>query len=125
MESIGTYLKRQREIRHVKLEEISLSTKIQPKSLTALEKDDYESLPGYVITKGFVRSYAKAIGLDAEEAMLKCEEYLRTVLKEDPEKKQRIRWASKNRLRMKRWFLFLIVTVFVAVVAYIVTGSSR
>ena len=64
-------------MRKVRLEEIVQATKVNIRCLKALEADDLQSLPGTVFTRGFVRSYARAIGLDPDEAILQLEDYLR------------------------------------------------
>ena len=117
MESIGAYLKKQREMRKVSLEEISRSTKISLKCLKALEEDDLKSLPGEVFAKGFVRSYAKSVGLDADEAELQLAEYLETVSEQDPNK-HKVKWLSPTGLQLKPWVFFALLIVFVVLVAY-------
>jgi cytoskeleton protein RodZ len=67
--SFGERLKRERELREVTLEEITLATRIGPRFLEALENEDWEKLPGGVFNRGFVRSVARYLGLD-EEALL-------------------------------------------------------
>jgi len=53
----------------VSLEEISESTKIGTRSLRALEQEDFEKLPGGIFNKGFVRAYARFLGLDEDQAV--------------------------------------------------------
>ena len=67
MGSFGDKLKRERELRGVTLEEISKATKIGLRALQALEEEHFEQLPGGIFNKGFVRSYAKFLGLDEEQ----------------------------------------------------------
>jgi cytoskeleton protein RodZ len=67
--SIGAKLKQQREKRGITLDEISQSTKISNRFLRALEDDRFDQLPGGIFNKGFVRAYAKSIGLDEDEAV--------------------------------------------------------
>ena len=55
------------------LEEVSTSTKISVSKLRAMERDEIESLPGGIFTRGFVRSYAEAVGLDPQEALARFE----------------------------------------------------
>lgn len=69
MPSFGAKLKQQREQRGVTLEEISLSTKIGSRFLRALEDDRFDQLPGGIFNKGFVRAYARSVGIDEEEAI--------------------------------------------------------
>lgn len=68
-EDFGSYLKHQRELRGVPLDEIALSTKISIRFLQALEENRFEDLPGEVFIKGFIRSYGEAIGSNADELL--------------------------------------------------------
>src|SRR5689334_18588010 len=67
MSGFGERLRRQREMRGVSLEEIAQSTKIGTRSLKAIEEEDFEKLPGGIFNKGFVRAYARFLGLDEEQ----------------------------------------------------------
>jgi cytoskeletal protein RodZ len=66
MESIGTYLRRERELRQVSLEELVQTTRVPLRMLQRIEEDRFSELPGEVFAKGFLRSYARALGLDAD-----------------------------------------------------------
>ena len=67
VENFGLYLKHERELRGVALEEIAETTKIHIRFLEALENNDFDNMPGEVFVKGYIRSYAKVIGFDSEE----------------------------------------------------------
>lgn len=69
MEAFGEKLRRQREQRGITLEAISNTTKISTRMLRALEEENFEQLPGGVFNKGFIRAYARQVGLDEEEAI--------------------------------------------------------
>src|SRR5205814_7596844 len=69
MASFGERLKREREMRNVSLEEIAESTKIGKRNLLALETEEFNKLPGGIFNKGFVRAYAKYLGLDEDQAV--------------------------------------------------------
>src|ERR1700733_7962437 len=62
----GEHLKREREMRGVSLEEISVATRIAPRFLVALESEQWELLPGGVFNRGFIRSVARYLGLDED-----------------------------------------------------------
>jgi cytoskeleton protein RodZ len=62
----GEHLKREREMRGVTLEEISVATRIAPRFLAALENEQWELLPGGVFNRGFIRSVAHYLGLDED-----------------------------------------------------------
>ncbi len=65
--SFGEDLRREREIRGISLKEIADATKISKRFLEALERNDHKTLPAPVFTRGFVREYARYVGLNAEE----------------------------------------------------------
>jgi len=67
--SFGEQLRRERERRGITLDEISLSTKIGTRMLRALEDEHFEQLPGGIFNKGFVRAYARHLGLDEEQTI--------------------------------------------------------
>jgi len=69
MESFGTYLKGERESRKISLDEISRATKIRRAILEAIERDEGEVLLPEAVVKGFIRTYARHIGLDPKEVM--------------------------------------------------------
>lgn len=69
MSAFGDRLRREREMRGVTLDEISESTKISRRSLQALENEEFGLLPGGIFNKGFVRSYARYLGIDEDEAV--------------------------------------------------------
>jgi len=67
--SFGSWLRQQREIRNITLREISDNTKIGLRYLEALEDDRFEVLPAPIFAKGFLREYAKYVGLDPDEVV--------------------------------------------------------
>src|SRR5450755_2883694 len=67
--SFGERLRREREMRGVSLDDIADGTKIGTRLLRALEEEHFELLPGGIFNKGFVRAYAKYLGLNEDEAV--------------------------------------------------------
>jgi cytoskeletal protein RodZ len=65
----GDRLRREREMRGITLDEISESTKISRRHLEALEREQFDQLPGGVFNKGFVRAYAHFLGIDEDQAV--------------------------------------------------------
>ena len=65
--SFGEELRREREIRGISLKEIADATKISRRFLDAIERNDHKTLPAPVFTRGFVREYARYLGLNSEE----------------------------------------------------------
>lgn len=65
--SFGQLLRRERELRRITLREVHEATKINIRYLEALERNDFTYLPAGAFTRGFVRAYARYIGLDPSE----------------------------------------------------------
>ena len=69
MGKFGDKFRKERERREIKLEDVSNSTKIGSRMLRAIEEERFDQLPGGVFNKGFIRAYAKYLGLDEEETI--------------------------------------------------------
>ena len=68
-ESFGSWLRSQREVRQVELETISQSSKVNIRYLEALEQHRFDLLPATIFVKGFLREYARIVGLDPDEVL--------------------------------------------------------
>jgi cytoskeletal protein RodZ len=64
MGNFGEDLRMERLSRGIALEEITAITKISRRHLVALEQEKFRQLPGGILSKGIVRGYADAVGLD-------------------------------------------------------------
>jgi cytoskeleton protein RodZ len=62
--NIGSELKAARVSRKITLETVSQRTKIPVKYLEALEENRYDIFPSHTYAKGFIRAYAKVVGVD-------------------------------------------------------------
>jgi cytoskeleton protein RodZ len=67
--SFGTWLRRQREAREISLREIAERTKISLRYLEAMEGDRFEVLPAPVFARGFLREYARYVGLSPDDVV--------------------------------------------------------
>ena len=65
--TFGPRLRQERERRQISLTSIAENTKISRSLLEALERDDLSRWPSGIFRRSFVRAYAQAIGLDADE----------------------------------------------------------
>jgi cytoskeletal protein RodZ len=66
MGQFGHELRNERELRGIALGSITGITKISERHLRALEEERFDALPGGVLSKGMVRGYARAVGLDED-----------------------------------------------------------
>ena len=69
VEDFGSYLKAERELRGVTLEELHTKTRIPMHYLQALEKNLFDEMPEEVFIRGYIRSFAKVIGANEDEML--------------------------------------------------------
>jgi cytoskeletal protein RodZ len=67
MASLGDTLRQARKKRRVAIRDVARETRIDPRYLSALEKNELTKLPGGAFDRGFVRTYADFLGLDPDE----------------------------------------------------------
>lgn len=67
MSTIGEDFRKQRELKHITLEDAARNTKISLRYLRALEENRHDILPGAAYTKAYIHIYAVYMGLDAED----------------------------------------------------------
>ncbi len=67
--TIGAMLKKSREGKRMSVVEVSRVTRIPATTLDALEADRFDDLPGEVFVRGFLKSYAQAVGLPPSEVL--------------------------------------------------------
>src|SRR5215475_9232416 len=67
--SIGARLRHERELLGMSLEEVARATRIPAVSLERIESERWDDLPGEVFVRGFLKSYARTVGLDADEVL--------------------------------------------------------
>ena len=72
-EGLGLWLRRARESRQLTLEQARRELHIHLRYLQALEVGDYTALPGEIQARGFLRNYARFLGLPVEEALARYE----------------------------------------------------
>src|SRR5215510_9319521 len=67
--SLALWLRAGRVHRGMSLDDVAKVTKIQPRILERLEAGRLDGLPAEVFVRGFVRSFARCVGLDPAEAL--------------------------------------------------------
>ena len=83
-ESLGHYLKKEREKKNISLRDVSRNTRVREHLLEAIEADRYDLLPSPTFVKGFLQSYAKVVGLDPNEVVLRFQDVMKGPPKEEP-----------------------------------------
>jgi len=98
MQTVGTYLKSNRESKNISLSEIAHHTKISKWYLDCLEKDDFRNIPGGPYIKGYISSYAEFIGIDENEAIKKYD---------SSNQESKLTTQADTDIGKKSWFQFL------------------
>lgn len=70
---VGQQLRQAREAAQLSRDEVARALKFSLRQIEALEADNYDALPGATIVRGFVRSYARLLKLDAEPLLWQLE----------------------------------------------------
>jgi transcriptional regulator with XRE-family HTH domain len=66
-DTFGSRLRRERERRGISIETIAAVTKVGADLWVGLERNDFSKWPTGIFARAFIRDYAKAIGLDADD----------------------------------------------------------
>lgn len=64
--SVGTRLRTAREAQGLTVEEVAARLRLMHRQINAMEQEDFDSLGQAVFARGFVRNYARLLGLDPE-----------------------------------------------------------
>ena len=74
--AFGRWLTRKRELRGLGRDEVVRTMKLAPGVMEALESGEEGRMPPRAYAIGYLRAYAAAVGLDADEVVLRFEEAL-------------------------------------------------
>src|SRR5687768_4596255 len=69
MPTVGQYLRELREERKMSIEEVSRATRVPVASVERIETDRFDELPGEVFLRGFLKSYARSLGVPADDVL--------------------------------------------------------
>lgn len=70
------FFQHHRNARGIDIKEVSKELKISEFYLRAIESDDFAKLPGDVYARGYIKEYARFLGIDAEDALNGYTNYL-------------------------------------------------
>jgi hypothetical protein len=77
VDNFGAYLRDTRLTHRINLESVAAETKIRVGLLEAIEKEDHDRLPPPAYVRGMIRTYAKVIGADPQEAIRRYNNHCR------------------------------------------------
>ena len=116
--SVGEHLRDAREQKGLSIQEVADQLYLEQRIIRLLEADDYEQLPPPAFVQGYIRAYAKLLGLAGENLI---QSYRRQrhphypPLHVQDTTDQRQTASSKD--SWHKWLTFVIVIVFMALVA--------
>lgn len=138
MADIGDKLKSAREAKGLSIADIEKATKIQSRYLEAIEKNEFDKLPGDFYVRAFIRQYAQVVGLDGKELLsdyhedvpeAKPDEYVENSI---DNKSEEVRETTNNKKNLWKNYLpriaiglGVIIVILVVYVLYARLSSSR
>ena len=66
----GRYLLQARQNKKLRIEDVAFELRLIPSQVTALEDDDYSRMPEVTYVRGYLRNYARLLGLSPDEILL-------------------------------------------------------
>ena len=99
LQAFGRWLKQERELRDLEREDLAAATRLGLGVIEALESGDEARMPPRAYVIGYLRSYAGAAGLDADELVLRWQE----AAGPEPE--------EARRPRARRWLPLLVAAL--------------
>jgi cytoskeleton protein RodZ len=109
-QSVGAMLKAERERLGLRREQITEKTRMRTQVVEAIENEAWGSLPPPVFVRGFLRAYAKVLGI-SQEAVIEL--YAKSVPPESPGQTPHLE-PSRNR-RRRTWLVLLFLALLAAV----------
>lgn len=106
----GERLRRAREEQGLSQEEVSKQLRLSLSYLKALEDDDYSRLPEPTFIKGYLRNYARFLGLPAEELARRFQQEVDQQRDAEHEREQQ---ALEDSPRRREWRVPLVVILVV------------
>jgi len=123
MESPGKYLKAEREIQKLSLQEAANFTKIREPLLKTIEEDGYELLPHSLYVKGFLITYARYLGLDPNEVILRYQKYLKDVGICQQKEIRALPAVLSPKKKIRAWLFFALIGVMLLFILFLIYYS--
>lgn len=119
----GPYLMTHRLAKQMGLDELARGTRIGEQILGWIETEDLDRLPAPVFVQGFIRSYARAVGADGDEAVRRYQQRLAVMDRQlqHPIEANPIRPCTWTRL----WAATALVVAWMAVSVWLLDGTRR
>lgn len=130
MTGLGDRLKEARKVKGYTLDDLQDITKIQKRYLSSIEKEEYQAMPGSFYVRAFIKQYAEAVDLDADEMLSLYKGSAETVEAVEEEERQKAaptlsRSRSRSSGQLTEVMPKIIVALFIIVIILVVTFLWR
>lgn len=125
VKEVGDLLRQAREARQLTLEQIHNQTKISVRYLAAIEEGRFDELPGEVYLKGFLRSYAEAVGLNPEAILAEYKQRKaerEAIMKQEETQVGRGQKGATPKVQVTRVQLSAVVVALVLIISGLVSS---
>jgi cytoskeleton protein RodZ len=116
-QTLGEFLRQEREKRGVTIEQVASATRISVRLLHSLEADQYADLPAKPFVRGFVTSYCRFISLNPQETLTRFDDFIEKKASERPSRDAgHSGYAFEKREgEQSRTLLWIVMGVFIAI----------
>lgn len=124
-QTLGAYFKTERNKKGVSLKNISQNTKISHTNLEFLENDNYAKLPNKTYVYGYVKSYAKTLGLDQNHCLELARKHY------DSDKNEVVLDSHKNSIQEPssqfnaKFLVFLLVFIALSAAVFLFSRGNK
>lgn len=126
LNSVGHLLRNARLAKKLSMEDVARQLRLSVQQIDAIEKEDYEKLPGRTFLRGFIRNYANLVQLDPLPLLRMLPESTRIISTHEntPFKNTQISFSSQRK-NSKNNSLAIISIVFIVIIAiYFLFGNN-
>ncbi len=126
VQSVGHILRRARMARGLSVDDVSRQLRLSSQQIEAIEKEDFEKLPGRTFLRGFVRNYANLCQLNSAPLlqMLPESEPARFHYEKTPLKNKNLSFSDRRENSNNKRVMVLILLFTMVVVAYFVFENN-
>jgi len=126
VQSIGHILRRARMAKSMSVEDVSRQLRISVQQIEAIEKENFEKLPGRTFLRGFIRNYANLVRLDPIPLLQLLPESTPIVstYERTPFKDKQLSFSSSRESSGNNWLVMIIALIVIVLGAYFIIENN-
>lgn len=126
VQSVGHMLRNARLARKMSIEDVSRQLRLSVQQIEAIEKEDYEKLPGRTFLRGFVRNYANLVQLDPIPILqlLPGSTPTTSTYERTPIKNRQISFSENREKSKNSQFIIIVILISLAAGVYFIYGNN-